>query len=793
MSKKHQRSLNIGKFLMIMLSFGASAQVQNNGSLYIAEGGVMYIANSGFAFGAAPAQTATSRASSNGVLAFAGNATWSNASAAHFVDGYIRYYGTSPFIAPVGDNIYAPAGITPSDNSGVDAAYFNEAPSAVGTALNSAVSAISGVEYWKISGAGSSVISLTWRASSGLSSMLLTPSLSYITIAGYNGSEWVEIPSFFDNTSILGGTSSVTVGSVTSLGAVNLSGYQAFTIAVKENASCFPMVASSGNTKVWNGTDWLPGAPGLNDPVVINQPYSDGSFSCYSVTLNADITLADGDKLEVANGFSGTGKVIMSSGASLLQRSPSGVPPAIEMTKVTNPMRRFDYVFLSSPLNDFATFFQQINSPANVAVNGAFGTYPLSSFYNLYTDGDANNSVTVTASNVPVGRGFAATVDPLQGPYAISNEPHSWDLEKYPVHIKAAGTANNGTITVPVPTAAGWVRIGNPYPSPMNAEKLLDAMGDNFRKTIYFWTYNSPRQSWANVSGNYNAADYAIFNYTGGVAACPTCQVPTGYVATMQSVYVRKLNPGAITFSLTNCLRELDGNNNFFRTAQNAEGKYRINMSGATTFSQVLVAYDADRTYGYDNGYDSARMPGGLTSELNTMVEGQNSGYAIQTRPAFEINDVVPVQVVQRADEVMSLSLVETTGVFQSGTIGIYVHDKVLDVYHNLGTDGPYTFVQPQGTDNARFEIVYMDESLGTNDLKKTRTVAYTYNKYFNAQSGRNMAHIEIYDLAGRLVEEYGNINATSVVRPFNHAQAVYLAKIKMEDGTVVSQKLINY
>jgi hypothetical protein len=679
MSKKYQRSLNVGKFLMVMLSVGASAQVQNNASLYIAEGAVMYVAGSGFAFGAPPAATATARASSYGVLAFAENATWSNASDAHFVNGYVRYYGAAPFIAPVGDNnIYAPAGIAPSDNSGVDAAYFNAAPAAVGTALNGAVSAISGVEYWKISGSGSSFISLTWRASSDLGSMLLTPSLSYITIAGYNGSEWVEIPSFFDNTSILGGTSSLTEGSITSLGAVNLSGYQAFTIAVKEDASCFPLVATSGNTKVWNGTSWSPDAPGLNDPVVINQPYSGGSLSCYSVTLNADITLADGDKLEVADGFSGTGKVIMSSQASLLQRDPSAPPPAIEMTKITNPMRRFDYVFLSSPLDDFGTFLGQVTSPDNVAVNGDFGTYPEPAFYNLYTDGDANNSVTVTASNVPVGRGFAATVDPLQGPYTVSAEPHSWDLEKYPVHIKAAGTANNGNITVPVPTATGWVRIGNPYPSPINAEKLLDAMGDDFRKTIYFWTYNSPRLNWENTAGNYNSADYAIFNYIGGVASCPTCQVPTGYVATMQSVYVRKLNPSPITFSLSNCLRDLDGNNNFFRTAPDADGKYRINMSGTGSFSQVLVAYDATGTYGYDNGYDSARMPGGLTSELNTIVEGQNSGYAIQTRPGFEIGDVVPVQVVQRADEVLALSLVEKTGVFQSGTIAIYVHDKLL-------------------------------------------------------------------------------------------------------------------
>ncbi len=793
---KHFTAVQLLPLFYLFCALPASAlygQVQNNASLYIGAGANMHISQGTYNFGAPSGSTETSRSANYGVLSFAAAADWANESDSHFIDGYFRYYGTGSVVAPVGDNaILAPVGIVPSTATGVDVAYVRSLPSEVGAALSAGISQVSTAEYWKFAGAPA-VITLTWRASSNIDDMLLTPSLTYLSIVGYNGTQWVEIPSFFDSTALNGSASTTTEGSITSTSAVALGDYQAITIGVKAIASCYPVVASSGNIKTWDGASWSPSEPAANDPVVINGPFS-GSLECHSVALNADYTLEDGDMLEVMDGFAGTGKVVMSSEASLLQRNGNATPPTIQMTKITNPMRRFDYVYLSSPINNFATFRGHVNSPSNTAVNGAYDTYPASAFYNLFTDINGSNSMPVTDVNVPIGRGFAATVSYLQAPYSTSVTPGAWYAEKYPVHIKTEGTANNGNVAVPVPDAVGWVRIGNPYPSPLNAEKLLDAMGNSFRKTIYFWTYNSPRKFAEVLPDNYDDADYAIFNYTGGVAACQGCQVPNGFIATMQSVYVKKLNPAAISFSLTNCLRDLAGNNSFYRTREAETDKFRLNLKGSSgSFSQLLIAYSAAGTMAYSNGYDSTRMPNITSSEFNSLIEGSTTGYAIQTRALFEDTDVVPLQVVKRAEESFTIAYNDGDGVFATDEVTIYLHDKLLGVYHNIKQDGPYTFVQGENVSIDRFEVVYVAEGLSNGEFTGYGAFAYAKDMTFKAQAGLEMKQIEIFDLAGRLVQVYTDINARQLSRPFDHEQAVYLAKITLTDGTVVKQKVINY
>lgn len=782
-------------FFLLFFPYLLVGQVKNDGNVYIDDLGEIYVNNANYDFGTQSASTATSRSAVNyGVLSFSESSTWSNVSDSHHIDGFARSYGANPFMAPIGNSgVYAPIKIYPDTATINDAAYFRESPSTIGSTLNSSINGISSNEYWKIKGNGLSKISLSWRPSSGLSSLLLTPSLTYITILGFDGAEWVEIPSFFDESSIYGGTSDVNMGSISSINSVDLNSFEAYTIGVKSQSSCYPILVSSGVTKTWNGSAWSPSAPTINDPVSINAPFS-GSLSCYSVTLNSDITLNNNDLLDVVDGFSGTGKIIMSSEASLLQRSSSGNPPKIEITKVTSPMRRFDYVFLSNPINDFSTFLGDLNSNASTAVNGQFGSYPSSAFYYYFTDNDAGNSVVVTNNNVSIGRGFAATVTSNQAPYSISSATGSWFSEKYPIHIKTEGITNNGDINLPLPSGAGWVRVGNPYPSPLNANKLLDALGDDVRKTVYYWTFNTPRQNWLNNASNYNNADYATFNYSGGVAACLGCQEPNGLIATMQSVYVKKLNPNPVSFNLTNCMRDLSGNDLFFRTANAASvDKFRINLAGTSnSFSQILISYDAvNGTAGYDNGYDSLRMTGAISSELNTLISGQSSSYAIQTKGIFDINDTVPLQIVKRVEESFTISLANKQGIFDTNEIDIYLHDKVLNVYHNL-SQGNYTFLQETTTDNNRFEILYLNNALGIDDIKVNDAITYINDQVFFAQSNINIKEISIFDISGRLINRFEDINNTMFSNPFNHPQAIYIAKFTLENGLILNKKIIN-
>jgi hypothetical protein len=764
------------------------AQVQNNGPLYVNDYGEVYISNGNYSFGAA-GTTATSRSESNyGVLSFGPAATWTGASNTHFVDGYTRSYGGIEFIFPVGQSgKLAPFKISPvSVTSGtVEGAFFSSNPSSVGSSINGSIASIGNTEYWRVKSCNTSSgedcaayianITLTWQTTSGIAT-LTSSDISNLTIAGWNGTYWQRLDSAVDLTSILGGSSTLTSGSITTTVAIDLAQFEYFTFGNIGN-SCAPLIASSGITKTWNGTSWSPSSPTLADPVIIDGAYS-GNLSCNSIVLNANVTIANGQLVEIVNGASGNGKIILSPEANLVQRNATSAAPSIELTRITNPMRRYDYVFLSSPINSGSTFYSDLTSNQKVAVDGNYGSQTNSAFSNFKSLDATGAQIIVTTATI--GQGLRALVR-NQAPFSTSNGSNSWFSEKKNIYIKTSGVANNGNIQVTVPANASAF-IGNPYPSAISAQKLLEAAGPNVVQTIYYWTYNTPMSS----AFTYNRNDFATWTITGGVAACSDCQVPNGKIASMQSIYI-KGGVTVSTFNLTNCMRQTTGNNNFFKVTPT--DRFWLNMSGTSgSFSQILLAYSTDATLEEDSGYDGMRFGTGTTSTLSSLIN--TSKYAIQARPFFDVNDTVLLAVDKTLSDDFTISLGNKEGIFNNGAT-IYLHDKVLNVYHDLSISD-YSFIQSVDEDTTRFEVVYQNPTLGNNQIDDSHAMAMIRNNNLEIRSNSNMNFIEIFDLTGRKIWESKIVNSSTFTAPFNNALAVYIAKIKLENGTTVSIKLVN-
>jgi len=224
-------------FLVFGLSSTSNAQVQNNDIFYIGNGGSVFVGSGSYTFGASSGQTLTTRtASTYGKLSFSPTATVAGVADTHYLNGYASVLRTTPFLLPIGQSgEYAPARITPTTVAPVDAAYYRANPTTVGATLDATVPAISSVEYWNIQGANNAVVTLTWRVSSNLSA--IASATATLFIVGYDGTKWVKIPSAVDATSILGGASTISSGSVTSTAAVNLNTYKYFSIGADASLS----------------------------------------------------------------------------------------------------------------------------------------------------------------------------------------------------------------------------------------------------------------------------------------------------------------------------------------------------------------------------------------------------------------------------------------------------------------------------------------------------------------------------------------------------------------------------
>lgn len=243
--------------LALALAGGAFAQEGSQGNTTIFGGAQMtFFGNHNFLTGGAgtqPGVILTERATASiSYLNFSGdNLTSTGVNDANYVDGYVRKYGAGQFIFPVGDN--ANAGQFAASADGTSGAYFHTDPSTAitsnlftgapyGTALpaggpflttNKATTlgAVSTVEYWDIDGTVATKLALTWDAGSNIATLVGT--LEKLTIAGWNPtlSQWVKIASTVDVTSVLGGASGLTAGSITTDAAIVPNTYTAYTLA----------------------------------------------------------------------------------------------------------------------------------------------------------------------------------------------------------------------------------------------------------------------------------------------------------------------------------------------------------------------------------------------------------------------------------------------------------------------------------------------------------------------------------------------------------------------------------
>lgn len=228
---------SISVFLMSLSVNFCFSQLGNSNNLFVSDNGSLYVASGNLFLGASSVTETTKITANHGLIMLGETATVSGAVANSFVDGYVRTYKLGSVIIPVGDaGERAEVMVFPSANFGVDVAYFRANPSSFGTALSGEVTDVSDIEYWDVSGAPITQVSLSWRASSGIAT-LTENNLNNLIMVGWNGSVWQLIPATVDATAFFGGASTFSQGSITSNAAFDLTQFEAITLAAKNTLS----------------------------------------------------------------------------------------------------------------------------------------------------------------------------------------------------------------------------------------------------------------------------------------------------------------------------------------------------------------------------------------------------------------------------------------------------------------------------------------------------------------------------------------------------------------------------
>jgi hypothetical protein len=205
---------------------------------------------------------------------------------------------------------------------------------------------------------------------------------------------------------------------------------------------------------------------------------------------------------------------------------------------------------------------------------------------------------------------------------------------------------------------------------------------------------------------------------------------------------------------------------------------------------RTLIGYIEGATMERDSYFDAISA---ISSSLSIYSLIDSNKYLIQGRVLpFDQNDIVPLGVTIPTDGTYKIGINALDGLFENTAQNIYLEDTFSGIIVDLRHE-PYSFQATVGNFTDRFYLRYTNPFLGVNALDAQNTSAYIHNEILFAKATQNIINIQIYDVTGKLIKTFQNNEKSKVFSDnFNYAKGVYLAKIKLENGTVINKKLIN-
>ena len=555
--------------------------------------------------------------------------------------------------------------------------------------------------------------------------------------------------------------------------------------------------------KTWNGATWSGGGipPTSIERAVFNGNYNTathGDVVACECQINSGRTVIinPDDYIQSGSRIFNNGTLTIQNNGSLVQLDDYAVNIGNVAVQKTATIRRLDYVYWSSPVIDFPVLSISSGTPAsNVfkwlpTISGNFGNW------------------TTANENMKRGKGY------------IVRGPSSFNTTIQPFNSTFTGVLHNGIITpeiqrgsyedpagYPSPTNPAitvtanddnFNLVGNPYPS---AIRVLDFLNENtnIEGSVRIWThgllpdvaYNDPFYN--NFAYNYNPNDYIVYNGLG------TTSGPlgfNGYIASGQGFFVLMNDGPAATETVTfkNSMRNIThANNQFFRNASvlNGEEEFKIWLdfipqNGSAV--RTLVGYTEGASNGKDRLFDASTKVDG-TSKMYSLID--TKPYIIQGKALpFDENDRVPMGYNTSAAGRFTLAIADIVGL---GDKKVYIEDKLLNIIHDL-TISPYVFDSNAGIFDTRFELRYEYETLSNPDFNTiaSSVIAFGSNGLLNVKSTlENISHVSIYDVLGRMLYTQQVQNTNEFVVNTTITKQTIIVQIELENGQLVSKKLI--
>lgn len=462
-------------------------------------------------------------------------------------------------------------------------------------------------------------------------------------------------------------------------------------------------------------------------------------------TATSNVIIPAGTPFPVTSFISVTVNTInIESGASLIANSTVNAQVTYNRTLPTT-----NWYLIAAPLNNVTqdTTIANNTFASGTGSNIGIGVY------------DNDGSIPWTYANL-------ASTGPIVRGYGVSMKLAA------PGNAAITGNITPFNVTVPLTTGSrnNYNLLGNPYTSFINSFTLLNQNASKLEEhTLWLW----------------DGTQYITRN-----AMTPMQIAPT------QGFFVEAFNalPGGTTNLTYSSANQSHQSDTFMRQEPAPSFELFVKSGGAKKGTKIF--YVADKTTGFDNGYDS-KMFGAVTHDFAvfTQLLSNNDGrkLAIQTLPNSNFETmVIPVGLIAKADKKIEFSI--DTQNLPNG-IEILLEDRLTNTFVNLSEGNHSVTLKNASNGIGQYYIHTSTKKLKNvaikKDSKNINIYKSTNNNLTIAGLQTDKTSVSIYSILGKKIinTELKSIG-THVIQLPKIATGTYIIELNSSFGKI-SKKII--
>ncbi len=333
-----------------------------------------------------------------------------------------------------------------------------------------------------------------------------------------------------------------------------------------------------------------------------------------------------------------------------------------------------------------------------------------------------------------------------------------------PGDVSITGNLNTSNISIPVATGTrnNFNLIGNPYTSYINSSNFTTVnTGLLSEETIWLW----------------DGSQYVTYNAVSPINIAPA-----------QGYFVEASGSGNVIFSTAN--QSHQNSDTFMR--ETPKPMFELFVEEGAQKTSTKVFYVADKTTGWDNGYDS-KIFGGANYDFKVFTElvSNNEGkkLAIQTLPNENYETmVISVGLIAEANKEISFSASSQN--LPNG-IEVYLEDRTNNTYTNISKQSHSVTLQNAQNGVGRFYIHTSSKVLSNEDVLANSNISVykSDRKQITISGLQTQANLKVYSILGEeLIDRNINSNGTSLIELPSLSTGVFVVKLNTNTGTITKK-----